>query len=58
MTLTIERLRALTPDKLAAERNSIVDAEARLGTHCETILLLVEPNVADLVGASRSVASH
>jgi len=45
-------------DELASEGDRIVNAEATLGAYGEAILLLVKPNVANLIRASRSRHSH
>ena len=53
----LSRLR-LTSDELASERYCVVDAEASLCADGKAVLLLVESNVADFVGAHRALLSH
>ena len=48
----------LTSDELSPKWNRIVDAEAALRAHCETILLLVEADVANFVGATWCSRCH
>lgn len=50
--------RLLTSDELAAERDSIVNSESNLRANCEAVLLLVEPDVADIFRAIRSCLCH
>ena len=48
----------LTSDKLATERNCVVNAETSLSANGKAVLLLVESNVADFVGAYRALFIH
>ena len=48
----------LTSDELSSEGNRIVDAEAALGSHCKTILLLIKAYVADFICTSRCSSCH